>query len=156
MQVETLGVIYAQTVSGIRVVMNTGDHVEINTPDTGCVFRIIGTQGLIEFWAWKSAYWIVNQEYPKGERIKVPQSNRTRHQIHLENLADQIRQGTCDFTVAKSSLMALELCEGAYLSHRHRCCVTFPLDRFQPTQLSNWDPGKPYAGTGGGRDGKNL
>ena len=73
MQVETLGVTYAQTVSGIRVVMNTGDHVDINTPDTGCVFRIIGSHGLIEFWAWKSAYWIVNSEFPEG---KTHRSNR--------------------------------------------------------------------------------
>ena len=156
MQVETLGVTYAQTQSGIRIVMNTGDKVNVSREGKGCLFRIVGTAGSIEFWAWESAYLICSREYPGGKLIEVPKPTRTRHQIHLENMVGQIDAGKCDYTVAESSLTALELCEGAYLSHRHRCCVTFSLSAFTPPAPTDWNPGIPYSGTGGGRDGRTV
>jgi hypothetical protein len=50
MQVETTAVNYGQTVSGIRVVMNTGDAVLVNREGKNTLFRIVGTAGQIEFW----------------------------------------------------------------------------------------------------------
>jgi len=58
MQVETLAVTYAQTRSGVRVVMQTGDEVRIvpsaslrtGPPEKGTLFRLIGTRGMIECW----------------------------------------------------------------------------------------------------------
>ena len=70
-------------------------------------------------------------------------------------MADMIDSGKADYTIPESSLLALEICEGAYLSSRHRCKVTFPVDRFTPPP-SAWDPGMPYSGQGGGRDGRKL
>jgi hypothetical protein len=61
-----------------------------------------------------------------------------------------------DYALAESSLMALELCEAAYLSHRYRCAVSLPLSNFVPSPLTDWDPGQPYRGEGGGRDGRKL
>ena len=52
--------------------------------------------------------------------------------------------------------MALELCEAAYLSNRHGCKAELPLDTFTPPAPVDWEPGKPYAGEGGGRDGRKL
>ena len=54
MQVETTGVTYAQTKSGIRVVMNTGDDVKISREGKDTLFRLVGTGGIIEFWGWKT------------------------------------------------------------------------------------------------------
>ncbi len=66
-----------------------------------------------------------------------------------------IDAGQPDYTIPDSSLAALELCEGAYVSHRHRCRVTFPLAEFVPPAPDDWDPGEPYSGVGGGRDDGN-
>ena len=49
MQVETTAVTYAQTRSGIRVVMNTGDDVVVNRAGKNTLFRLVGTAGQIEF-----------------------------------------------------------------------------------------------------------
>jgi predicted dehydrogenase len=45
MQVETTGVTYVQTKSGIRAVMNTGDYVKVYTKGKDTLFRVIGTKG---------------------------------------------------------------------------------------------------------------
>ncbi|MCB0080269.1 MAG: Gfo/Idh/MocA family oxidoreductase [Caldilineaceae bacterium] len=170
MQVETTAVTYAQTKSGIRVVMNTGDDVLINQPGKNTLFRIIGTEGLIEFWGWENEYRLVNAEFPAGQTIVPPETSTTRHQRHLERLAAMIDSvmidsvivngAPLDYTIPESSLMALEICEAAYLSSRHRCKVTFPFNQFTPPQptdeLPEWQPGEPYAGVGGGRDGRKL
>lgn len=157
MQVETTAVTYAQTTSGIRVVMNTGDDVAINQAGKNTLFRIVGTQGLIEFWGWENEYRIVNAEFPTGQTIVPQETATTRHQRHLERLADMmdIRIGL-DYSIPESSMMALEICEAAYLSSRHRCKVTFPFEQFVPPVEPNWYPGEPYSGSGGGRDGRKF
>lgn len=71
-------------------------------------------------------------------------------------LADQIDKQTPDYTWPAASLAALELCEAAYLSNQQRCMVSFPLATFTPPAPTRWEPGKPYAGQGGGRDGRRL
>ena len=156
LQVETLAVTYAQTRSGVRVVMQTGDYVHVSAAGKGTLFRLVGTAGMIEFWGWESAYRVFNAQHPTGQPMQVEPNTRSGHQCHLEALAGQIDHAAPDYTIAESSLMALELCEGAYLSHRHRCAVSLPLDEFVPPPANDWEPGKPYGGSGGGRDGRAL
>jgi predicted dehydrogenase len=150
MQVETIAVTSAQTVSGIRVIMHTGDDTVVNLPGKETAFRLLGTKGAIEFYGWEHGYflngdWIVPEEFPT-----------TGHRRHLENMAVMIDDGTLDYAIPESSLAALEVCEAAYVSARYGCRVTFPLSGFLPPAANDWDPGQPYSGTGGGRDGRNL
>ncbi|MCE7981628.1 MAG: hypothetical protein DYG89_10570 [Caldilinea sp. CFX5] len=71
-------------------------------------------------------------------------------------LADQIDKSLPDYTWPAASLTALELCEAAYLANQHRCMISLPLANFMPPAATHWEPGKPYAGQGGGRDGRRL
>ena len=64
--------------------------------------------------------------------------------------------GKPDYTVADSSQIALEIVDAAYQSNRESCLVRFPLEEFKVPEKADWDPGKPYNGTGGGRDGRKL
>jgi predicted dehydrogenase len=156
MQVETMAVTYAQTKSGARVVMNTGDYVTISEAGKGVLFRLIGDGGSIEFYAWEPRYRLLNPAHPQGKMIEVEPGPQTAHQKYLEILADQIDEGWPDYTIPQSSLMALELCEAAYLSNRYGCLVRLPLADFVPPPVNNWQPGQPYSGEGGGRDGRRL
>lgn len=156
MQVETIAVTYAQTQSGIRVVMNTGDDVHVNREGKESLFRLIGTRGQIEFWGWENNYILQNKQFPEGQLIIPGEFAVSGHQRYLESLADMIEREDLDYAIPESSLMALELCEGAYLSSKHRCQVTFPVDQFIPPAPTDWEPGQPYAGIGGGRDGRML
>lgn len=156
MQVETMAVTYAQTRSGVRVVMQTGDDVRIARPGKSVLFRLVGTDGLIEFYGWENAYRVVTAAQPRGQVMHPPASGKTLHQLHLDTLAEQMDRGAPDYTVAEGSLMALEVCEAAYLSGRHRCVVTLPLERFAPPAATEWQPGQPYDGQGGGRNGRLL
>ncbi|MES2463475.1 MAG: Gfo/Idh/MocA family oxidoreductase [Armatimonadota bacterium] len=157
MQVETMAVMYAQTRSGIRVVMNTGDEVLVNEAGKVTLFRLVGTAGLIEFYGWENGYRIMNAEFPETSLQKPEEFPITGHHRHLENMADQAEQKRPDYSVAEASLLALEICEGAYLSSRHRARVTFPVDQWLPPQDDNdWQPGQPYNGVGGGRDGRQF
>jgi len=156
MQVETTAVTYAETRSGVRVVMHTGDEVRINRDGKNTLFRIVGTAGLIEFWGWENGYLLVDADHPGGELIVPDEFEITGHRRHLEDLAAMIEAGRSDYAMAETSLKALQLCEGAYLSSRHRCKVTFPVDAFRPPCEPDWQPGLPYSGSGGGRDGRKL
>ena len=156
MQVETTAVTYAQTRSGVRVVMNTGDDVLVNREGKGTLFRLIGTAGQIEFWGWENAYHLLNAEFPEGKTFTPTPLPGTGHQRHLEHMADMMDSGEVDYTIPEGSLVALEICEGAYVSSRHRCKVTFPVDEFVPPTPPDWDPGIPYSGQGGGRNGRKL
>lgn len=156
MQVETIAVMTAQTASGVRIVMHMGDDVKVNAEPRLTVFRLIGTQGLIEFYGWDTDYRIINAEHPAGVVITPEELPVSGHRYHLEHLAEQMDAGTADRTLATSSLMALELCEAAYLSSRHRCQVTLPLEDFKVSAPTYWDPGRPYSGADGGRDGRKL
>lgn len=155
MRVETEAVTYAWTRSGARVVLHSGDHVAQSRPGKDTLFRLVGTDGVIEFWGWENGYRIVGAG-GASDVGPIPELDRTPHQVHLDELARHIDEGTPDYAVADASLRALELCEAAYLSHRHRCLVTFPLADFQPPAQTDWDPGTPYPGEGGGRDGRRL
>ncbi|MBV8968483.1 MAG: hypothetical protein JO331_05405, partial [Verrucomicrobia bacterium] len=97
-----------------------------------------------------------NAQYPNGQIIIPEQLTVFGHRYHLENLASQIQSGTPDYRLPESSLTALEICEAAFLSSKHRCQVRFPLASFVPPDVTDWEPGKPYSGVGGGRDGRKL
>lgn len=156
MQVETTAITYVQTVGGVRAVMHTGDEVLIRRPGKNTLFRLVGTHGVIEFWAWESAYKLTNPAFPNGELFQVERYAQSAHQRHLEAMAEQIDAQRPDYAIAESSLTALELCEGAYLSSALRCQVLLPLSRFAPPRRTRWRPGRPYSGRGGGRDGRKL
>lgn len=156
MQVETAAVTYATTRSGLRIIMNTGDYVTIGEAGKSTLFRLIGTRGTIDFYAWESSYRIQNAAHPNGLLINVEVSARSGHQMHLENLAAQMDSGTPDYLVAETSLAALELVDAAYFAGKHHCVVRLPLANFTPPAPNDWDAGKPYSGSGGGRDGRKL
>lgn len=156
MQVETMAVTYVQFASGLRVVMQTGDYVHIAEPGKSTLFRLVGTAGTIEFYAWEPRYRVLNAAHPHGELFEVTAGGRGGHQRQLENLAAQMDAGQPDYTIPAASLRALELCEGAYLSARLGCLVTLPLDAFTPPAPVEWSPGQPYSGQGGGRNGREL
>lgn len=155
MQVETTAVTYAQSRSGIRLVMNTGDEVLVNRDSKETLFRLIGDQGQIEFWGWENGYRIFNRQYPTGEILPVQEFPTSGHQAYLERLAEEIHNGTQDYRIADSSLTALEICEAAYLSSKHQAKIKFPLDASQ-VEPASWEMGIPYSGIGGGRNGRNL
>jgi predicted dehydrogenase len=135
--------------------MQTGDDIPIRGAGAECLFRIIGDAGAIEFYGWESTYRLLNARHPNGVRFEPPRNARTGHQLHLEQLAEQIGGGTPDYSVAESSLAALELCEAAYLSAQHGCLVRLPLSKFRQPPPNDWRLGQPYGGEGG-RDGRKL
>ena len=155
-QVETAAVTSAQTRGGVRVMMHTGDDVRIEPEGKGAVFRLVGDAGLIEFWGWESSYRIVSGAHPGGETVAVMPNAVSGHRIYLERLAEQIDAGAPSYADAERSLAALELCEAAYRSAESRCVVRLPLASFAPPPAQAWTPGEPYAGSGGGRDGRML
>jgi predicted dehydrogenase len=156
MQVETVAITYVETANRVRLILQTGDFIRLNTQGKKTLFRLAGTGGLIEFWGWEKGYSILNAQYPAGQIIVPDEFPVVGHRRHLENLAEQIRSGATDYRLPDSSLTALEVCEAAFLSWQHRCQVRFPLASFVPPPASEWHPGKPYRGTGGGRDGRKL
>ena len=156
MQVETTAVTYIQMQSGLRVVMNTGDYVKSSEPGESILFRLVGTQGTLDFYAWKSRYRLCNAEFPHGQIIEVDPGPQSAHQKYLERLAAQIDHQTTDYTWPAASLAALELCEAAYLSNQQRAVVSLPVTGFTALPPTDWVPGKPYSGQGGGRDGRRL
>ena len=156
MQVETSAVTHVQTRSGVRMVLETGDYLKTNGARAGMFFRFYGTLGQIEYFAWSNQFRILSPDHPRGEQVTVEPWAQSPHRSHLENLLPMIRAGQPDYTLAETSLAALEICEAAYLSSRWRQEIAFPLADFRPAAASDWEPGQPYAGSGGGRDGRAL
>jgi predicted dehydrogenase len=156
MQVETVAVTYVQMANGLRIVMQTGDSVSSNGRREGITFRIIGTAGQIEFWGWEPDYYLMNGRYPEGLLATPEEEASSLHQRHLENLLPMIASGEPDYSAPESSLAALEICEAAYLSARHGVEIKFPLDRARIPAANDWEPGAPYTGQAGGRDGRRL
>jgi predicted dehydrogenase len=150
LQVETAATTSVVHASGLRVVMHTGDETPVNVVGKSFVFRLVGERGVIEFWGWENGY-LLNGNLHTPQEFPI-----TGHRRHLEHLADQL-DGTVphDDTLAQASLSALELCEAAYLSAEHRVQLRLPLTSFLPPDpLADWQPGQPYSGVGGGRDGR--
>ena len=61
MQVETEAVTYAYTRSGVRIVMHTGDFVPVAEANEGTLFRLVGSEGMLEFFGWKPRYRLTNR-----------------------------------------------------------------------------------------------
>jgi predicted dehydrogenase len=156
MQVETVAVTYVQMVNGVRITMQTGDTIRSNGRRNGTTLRVIGTAGQIEFWGWHPDYYLFNKDHPEGKLIAPTEEGTSLHQRHLENLLPIIASGEPDYSLPESSLTALEICEAAYLSARHGVEVKFPLDQFEVPAPNDWEPGQPYIGGQGGRDGRKL
>ncbi|WP_157987908.1 Gfo/Idh/MocA family protein [Jiangella endophytica] len=155
MQVETEATVVARCRNGTRMIMNTGDHLPVAGSRTGAVIRIVGTDGLIEYAPWENEYAIAAAGAPRSVVTGAP-LGVSGHQYHLDHLADLLATNTVDDVVPATSLAALEVVEAAYLSHRERAAVSLPLEHFVAPERSGWDPGAPYAGVGGGRDGRRL
>lgn len=155
MQVETAAVTYVQMKSGARMVMQTGD--DTTTPRGETFFRFFGDRGRIEWCLQESSFSMLNPESPRGTAITVEvRDPRKPHQRYLDHLAEQIDSRKFDFEIPELSLTALEICEAAYVSAANRCRVVFPFESFVVPPASDWAPGKPYSGSGGGRDGRKL
>ena len=155
LEVETEAVTYAGTRSGARIVMHTGDSIPLSRPEKALVFRIYGSEGSAEFWGWEDRFRLRRSEQPEGELFRIPSFAASPHQIYLEQLAEMIASGQADYELPELSLAALEMCEAAYVSNRHRCAVRLPLAGFVAPPQVSWDPGAPYRGMGG-RDGRAL
>jgi predicted dehydrogenase len=156
MQVETVAVTYVENKYGVRMILQTGDSIRVNTSGKSTLLRPVGTRGMIEFWGWDNGYFLLNSEYPAGQVITPEELPVFGHRRHLENLATQIQEEAVDYRLPESSQTALEICEAAFLSNKYRCQVRFPLASFVPPPPSDWEPGKPYSGVGGGRDGRKI
>ena len=156
MQVETTAVTYVQLFNGVRIVMQTGDEIRSNGRRDGVTFRIIGDSGQIEFWGWQPDYYLMNANHSMGILITPAEQATSLHRRHLENLLPMIASGKPDYSLPDSSLKALEICEAAYISARHGVEVKFPLSQFEIPAPNDWNPGEPYLGLGGGRDGRKL
>jgi predicted dehydrogenase len=153
-QVETEAVTLAEAERGARIVMQTGDNVRLSRGGKQVVLRIYGSEGSAEFWGFEDQYMI----RPRGEvtvSISRERDQVSVHQAYLESLAEMIKNGASDYEVPELSLRALEVCEAAYVSNRHRCVVQLPLSDFKPPAEVTWDPGAAYAGNGG-RNGRSL
>ena len=158
MQVETEAITQARCADGTRLLLNTGDDIPTAHPDTSCLMRIVGDHGMLEYAAWESRYTVIDDH--RRQVVDVAPFEVSGHRRHLEHLADLIAADRLDETVPRSSVRALEVVEAAYLSNRERRAVSLPLS--QPAsappaaELSPWDPGAPYSGVGGGRNGRTL
>jgi predicted dehydrogenase len=149
LQVETAATTSIVHASGLRVILHTGDETPVNVEGKAFVFRLLGEKGWIEFWGWEHGF------LQSGTRVIPDELPVTGHRRHLESLLHQLDGKPHDFTVARASLEALELCEAAYLSGRHRVLVRLPLSELSlPAAKLDWAAGEPYAGVGGGRDGR--
>lgn len=155
MEVETEAITMARSASGVRVLLNTGDYVPIAVPGVACLMRIVGDRGFIEYAAWESRYRLVADGHDR-ELVEVEPFAVSGHQRHLEYLASQIHTGSRDYVIPETSLQALELVEAAYESHRVRASISLPWSGQAPGADGAWDPGTPYDGVGGGRNGRQL
>ena len=121
------------------------------------LFRLVGDAGTLDFYGWEPRYRLLNAAHPHGQLVEVTPGPRSGHQRHLENLAEQMDSGVADYSVAEGSLLALEMCEAAYLSGRNGGVpITLPLADFVLPQPVAWQPGLLYSGEGGGRNGRTL
>ncbi len=154
-QVETEAVTLVTCSNGTRLTLHTGDFVPMARDDVACLMRIVGDDGFIEYGAWRDDYRLVSAR--AGERtIAVEPSEVSGHRRHLDHLADLVATATVDYDVPVSSLRALEVVEAAYLSNRTGAAIDLPLPTSPPRRPADWDPGMPYGGVGGGRDGRRL
>jgi hypothetical protein len=112
--------------------------------------------GQIEFWGWQPDYYLVSPAFPHGKLFEPEEKPVAPHRRHLENLIPMLRSKEPDYSLAESSLKALEICEAAYLSAKHGIEVRFPFAEFELPEPSDWQPGTPYFEEPNARDGRYL
>ncbi len=122
-QVESRGVTRIEFESGLFIDLHSGYKTEptsdvlLSEEQRGALFRVIGSEGLIEFSAWAGSYWIQVGK-SDGELIKQPlPAGLSYHQIFLEQLAQNITGREFVDSSANLSLAALQLIESAYQQH---------------------------------------
>ena len=162
MQVETVASLVVTAADGARIALHTGDEVPMSAPAVGTLIRLVGSEGLIELPGWEPRYRIVSAHPGAGSRqareVQVTPGPPS-HAVYLDLLADHVAAGTPRWEQVERSLAALELCDAAYASAREQRAVRLDEDTGQraPTAApGDWDPGRPYSGRGGGRDGRRL
>ncbi len=122
-QIEAGGRTCIEMQSGISIVVHSGkqtvpkSEVLPSEEQLGALFRLSGSDGVIEFSAWAGSFWIQSGK-SHGEFIRRPlATGRSYHQVFLEQLAQNIVAGVVDHSSAELSLAALRLIETAYRAH---------------------------------------
>ena len=163
MQVETVASVMVTAADGARIALHTGDEVPMSGSAGGTLIRLVGSDGLIELPGWEPRYRIVSaRPGAGGEQAREVQvtAGPPSHAVYLDRLADHIAAGTPRWEQVERSLAALELCDAAYTSARERRAVRLGEGNGLGTPTAaapgDWDPGRPYSGRGGGRDGRRL
>jgi predicted dehydrogenase len=122
-QVESRGLTRVKLRSGVHLDLHSGNKTEPTSEvlpfeeQRGALFRVTGSNGVIEFSAWAGSYWIQTGK-SDGEVVKqaLP-TGSSYHQVFLEQLARSIAAGEPDYASAELSLAALRLIESAYQQH---------------------------------------
>ena len=162
MQVETVASLVVTAADGARIALHTGDEVPMSAPAAGTLIRLVGSEGLIELPGWEPRYRIVSARHGAGgepaREVQVT-AGPPAHAAYLDRLADHVAAGTPRWEQVERSLAALELCDAAYTSAREQRAVRLGDGnglRAPTAAAGDWDPGRPYSGRGGGRDGRRL
>ena len=168
MQVETVASLVVTAADGARIALHTGDEVPLSAAAAGTLIRLVGDEGLIELPGWEPRYRIVSARQRAGAHdaaggvgeVQVA-AGPPSHAAYLDRLADQVAAGTPQWEQVELSLAALELCDAAYTSARERRAVSLGDGNglraaTGAAKSGDWDPGRPYSGSGGGRDGRRL
>ena len=168
MQVETVASLVVTAADGARIALHTGDEVPLSAPAAGTLIRLVGNEGLIELPGWEPRYRIVSARQRAGAHdaaggvgeVQVA-AGPPSHAAYLDRLADQVAAGTPQWEQVELSLAALELCDAAYTSAREQRAVSLGDGNglraaTGAAKSGDWDPGRPYSGSGGGRDGRRL
>lgn len=119
-QVESRGATRVEFQSGVVIDLHSGNKTKPTSDvlpreeQRGALFRVTGSNGVIEFSAWAGSYWI-QVGYSGAELIRRPlPAGSSYHQLFLEQLAQNIAAGKPDSRSAELSLAALRLIESAY------------------------------------------
>ena len=167
MQVETVASLVVTAADGARIALHTGDEVPLSVPAAGTLIRLVGSEGLIELPGWEPRYRVVSARHRAGAGDATGSAGEVQvsagppsHAAYLDRLADRIAAGNPEWEQVELSLAALELCDAAYTSAREQRAVRLGdsngLRAPTAAEPGNWDPGRPYSGSGGGRDGRRL
>lgn len=156
LQVETAAITLAETTSGARIYMTSGDDIALPSGTEFATIAVFGPKGTIDFRPFQAGFNVIVDGRPR-ERLDPAKPAPAGHRAHLEQLAWFVTHGQTGDRGVDRSVAALEICEAAYHSNRTRSTVCPPVTDLSGTIVSQqWDPGSPYSGEGGGRDGRNV
>jgi hypothetical protein len=150
MQVETTGVVYGPDESGVRVALNTGDEWSATQTRGSILLPDSRLGGQILHGGWCESYRIPKQEVqPQGDACQELAPMR-RHPSEASRKHGRTWwiQGKADYSIPESSLAALEMVEGAYVSKPPRCKVDSASRQIQDSACPRLGPWRPYSGKG--------